>query len=384
MASSLCSSSRELGSSMDTEINNYLQVQLGEESKGHITKLGNEVTNSGFKLQEDKGEEPCNESHNNDFELGRYTIKNEENENVLVKEEVKDSDEDLKQNDIENDYFKDDSFSLNDVKMEADLEVNKEHLKYSQSHDFARTFDSAPRLETSSSKKIKKSAVSKMKHKHLSSNNKSDAAELTCTFCGKMFKAVCDLKRHIVQHTGERAWQCEVCAKSFGRKDGLTRHMLTHSDSSEQVFYICNVCGKKLTSSRSRNIHELSHTGQFLLHCEECSKGFNENSALEKHKIKEHGGSYSNFCEKCGKGFLIQRALNAHSQRCGDIKPKKKQIKGHHPCYVCNKIFNRKCNLERHLKMHRGEKDYFCDQCGKEFTDYRSVNNHMKKKHEIY
>jgi len=211
---------------------------------------------------------------------------------------------------------------------------------------------------------------------------KAETVNLTCTYCDKKFKAFSDLQRHIIQHTGERTWQCEVCAKSFGRKDGLTRHMLTHSDSQNKEIHICNICGKEMTSSRSRNIHEMSHLGQFLYHCEECNKGFNEKSVLEKHKVKKHGGSYSHFCDTCGQGFMLGRSLNAHIGNCGKKKPKKKPNLSTHPCTVCEKIFNRKCNLERHMKMHSGVKEYSCDQCGKKFTDYRSLSNHTNKKHE--
>merc|ERR1712096_451797 len=139
-----------------------------------------------------------------------------------------------------------------------------------------------------------------------------------------------------------------------------TRHMPTHSDSRNKEIHICNICGKEVTLSRSRNIHEMSHLGQFLYHCEECNKGFNEKSVLEKHKVKKHGGSYSHFCDTCGQGFMLGRSLNAHLGNCGKKKPKKKPNLSTHRCTVCEKIFNRKCNLERHMKMHNGEKDYSC------------------------
>merc|ERR1712096_404442 len=62
----------------------------------------------------------------------------------------------------------------------------------------------------------------------------------------------------------------------------------------------------------------------------------------------------------CGQGFMPGRSLNAHLGNCGKKKPKKKPNLSTHRCTVCEKIFNRKCNLERHMKMHNGEKDYSC------------------------
>jgi len=211
---------------------------------------------------------------------------------------------------------------------------------------------------------------------------RSDTVDLTCSYCKKTFKAFSDLQRHLVQHTGERTWQCEVCPKSFGQKYHLTRHMETHSGVRNQVWHMCNICGKEFTSSRSRNVHELSHSGEFLYYCEYCNKGFNEKSIMHKHVVKRHGGSYEHFCEKCERGFMTSRALNTHKPICGIVKPKKVKKMGVHPCVICNKIFNRKCNLERHIKCHNGEKEFTCDQCGKQFRDYRSIISHKKKKHE--
>jgi len=213
---------------------------------------------------------------------------------------------------------------------------------------------------------------------------KSDTVDLTCTYCQKQFKAFSDLQRHLVQHTGERTWQCEMCSKTFGQKYHLTRHMETHTGvrKGNHVWHMCNICGKQFTSSRSRNVHELSHSGEFLYNCEHCNKGFNERSIMLKHIVKRHGGSYEYCCEKCNRGFMTSRALNTHKPICGVQKPKKEKKIGVHPCLICNKIFNRKCNLERHIKAHNGEKEFMCNHCGKQYRDYRSVRNHTKKKHE--
>ena len=151
---------------------------------------------------------------------------------------------------------------------------------------------------------------------------------------------------------------------------------------SKQVLEICKHCGKQFTSKHSRYVHEIRHTGVFLYNCNHCNKGFNEKSVMQKHKVKRHGDSYTNPCEKCGKGFMTEGALYTHISICGIIEPKirKKNI-SLHPCHLCSKTFNRNCNLERHIKVHKGVKEFSCDWCGKEFRDPRSLKTHTAKKH---
>lgn len=49
-----------------------------------------------------------------------------------------------------------------------------------------------------------------------------------CTVCGKMFRNLSWLKRHMTSHTGERPFKCEICGKAFGLKGNLRHHMALH------------------------------------------------------------------------------------------------------------------------------------------------------------
>lgn len=46
-------------------------------------------------------------------------------------------------------------------------------------------------------------------------------------------------------------------------------------------------------------------------------------------------------------------------------------------CPVCSRTFGRKCNLNRHLAIHRGEKNYGCPICHKKFRQKEHVKKHM-------
>jgi hypothetical protein len=46
--------------------------------------------------------------------------------------------------------------------------------------------------------------------------------------CGRYFKRLEHLKRHVRTHTQERPYVCQRCGKRFSRSDNLTQHMKTH------------------------------------------------------------------------------------------------------------------------------------------------------------
>lgn len=52
--------------------------------------------------------------------------------------------------------------------------------------------------------------------------------------------------RHMLSHTGQRLYGCDLCQKHFSRKDNLHKHRTTHGVTGPLV---CEICGKSL------NIH---------------------------------------------------------------------------------------------------------------------------------
>ncbi|XP_066469253.1 zinc finger and SCAN domain-containing protein 16-like [Tiliqua scincoides] len=57
-----------------------------------------------------------------------------------------------------------------------------------------------------------------------------------CPECGKRFRDVTDLSRHLTVHTGKRPHQCPQCEKSFSQRSALLRHQNIHGCETIRTF----------------------------------------------------------------------------------------------------------------------------------------------------
>lgn len=53
--------------------------------------------------------------------------------------------------------------------------------------------------------------------------------------CGRLFKRLEHLKRHVRTHTQERPYVCPLCNKAFSRSDNLAQHRRTHETNPDAI-----------------------------------------------------------------------------------------------------------------------------------------------------
>ena len=167
----------------------------------------------------------------------------------------------------------------------------------------------------------------------------------------------------------------------------------------DQVKKECNVCGQKLTSDENLKDHVILHTkekgrldsifepttGGVIksenIDSKQIGKNTNQPSYtkrlpcsecgvktenLESHKLRMHTVIEKTYlCDTCGKGFSSFSILNEH-------------VKIYHECNECGVMFK---SLNSHkLHKHTG-KSHFCDTCGSGFITTLILTEHIKINH---
>uniref|UniRef100_A0A667XJ64 C2H2-type domain-containing protein n=1 Tax=Myripristis murdjan TaxID=586833 RepID=A0A667XJ64_9TELE len=137
----------------------------------------------------------------------------------------------------------------------------------------------------------------------------------SCSFCGKTFGRKGTLRRHMINHTGEKPFSCSVCGKRFRLKEQVQAHMSQHTGEKP---FSCSVCGKGFSYRGSWHTHMRCHTGLKPFSCLFCGKSFSLKGSLKIH-TRIHTGEKPYSCSTCGKRFM--RYSNAKKHVCVSEPP---------------------------------------------------------------
>ncbi|XP_063768993.1 zinc finger protein 888-like [Eleginops maclovinus] len=117
------------------------------------------------------------------------------------------------------------------------------------------------------------------------------AKAFPCTICGKVFKFRSLLSSHSLIHSEQRPYGCDFCSRSFRRLSHLKRHReVVHANGARAPqSFVCHICGKDKKCRSQLQRHVIIHTGERPYGCDLCSARFNRSGNLQQHRKRMHG-----------------------------------------------------------------------------------------------
>ncbi|XP_029174237.1 zinc finger protein 2-like isoform X2 [Nylanderia fulva] len=194
-----------------------------------------------------------------------------------------------------------------------------------------------------------------------------------CGHCKKVYHNKKDLLNHIVEsHEGRLLFQCSTCDKMYEKWSSLDIHEATHRLDKP---YLCDLCGKSFKHSNNLRGHKRIHLDESIKKrhmCEICGSAFRSRFHLREH-MNQHDGNRPYSCEQCGKAFYKRIQLRQHKLSHGFNR---------HTCPICGATFNRRGNMNAHMKRHNAIGTYTCSVCAYKCKSMSELKIHRKKHSE--
>ena len=202
----------------------------------------------------------------------------------------------------------------------------------------------------------------------MSSNTRLNSKK--CDQCDYSTTFATTLKRHIRTHRGQKLHKCDLCGHLFHQAGNLKRHMLIHNGEKPHK---CHYCNYSCSETGDLKKHMRTHSGDKPYKCDQCDYASATASHLRRHK-KTHknpkkGAKLMNSC-------LTPDILKQHTK---EIHSRQKK----YTCELCRYVCVQSGTLQRHLKTHKGDKNFKCVQCGRYYSRAEHLVRHTKRCTEV-
>ncbi|XP_048003209.1 zinc finger protein 808-like isoform X2 [Leguminivora glycinivorella] len=197
---------------------------------------------------------------------------------------------------------------------------------------------------------------------------------IVCAICNTSYQSFVALHRHMSVHFARSV--CDQCGKGFKSKTALNAHRLTH----ESGVFTCKECDKTYPFlSRLRSHTATMHKLKRIYRCRICNENFPNYRVRLIHLSQVHGHKMPEFpCPSCNKVFNIRTFLTKHIKRSHLQKMSHLKRDKIHACTLCDMKFSTKAYLRNHLVKHNGEKKFQCDICKKAYARMKTLREHLR------
>ena len=213
--------------------------------------------------------------------------------------------------------------------------------------------------------------------------NKHFKGKFNCLKCKFMAHFAQDLVEHMGKedHQDEPFANCPSCrvrihiSQIGPHYEGCIKFMIKEKKKMFEKNVICQTCGKTVKSHHYNNHIKIHLREQGANEDEVRAKLSNENLPIRGSKENTRNMSLFYYCDKCGKRYTNQRNLKVHIEEEHERKE--------YRCQECDMTFKTyKKWLGHGIIVHRTEEKYNCKYCGKRFENTGHVRSHMINHHE--
>ena len=243
----------------------------------------------------------------------------------------------------------------NDAQFSINTPFNKTILNPQNSHNHNHQ-QQVSSYNFTNNNLINLSNIKQLKPLQAQNNNIDSSKKHVCNQCGKRFRYLSLLDRHITSHSTEKPFPCDYpgCKKRFQHKYYLNQHKRRTHNAVKK--YKCDQCGKAFVEKCNLKIHIRKHTGEKPYQCWVCLRRFSVKTNLDAH-LRIHNNEKPFKCEICNKSFARKAYLTQHIRIHTGEKP--------YQCQYCSKRCTQIGDLKKHIRIHTGEKPYQCQICSK-------------------
>jgi KRAB domain-containing zinc finger protein len=135
----------------------------------------------------------------------------------------------------------------------------------------------------------------------------------------------------------------------------------------EEGFDSCEIYKKSFSRNNNISGHTSASGREMISRYQTCVTSF----TLQSSEVKCFRGNELRFsCSVCRKRFASRCHLDRHTR----VHTGERTFS----CDVCKKLFTQSSGLKKHLRIHTGERPYPCKICKKTFTQSCALSTHMK------